>query len=366
MRTASRLVAMAVAALLLGACSPPPVEQAQARAVRVVEQTGAADGGPVRIYAGEVRARHETDVAFRIGGKLVARTVQVGDRVRRGDVLARLDPQDVRLAAGAAAAQLAAAEADLALARAELARAEELHARAFISASALDGRRSALQAAEAAVRAARAQADSAGNQASYADLLADHDAVVLNTYQEAGAVLAAGQPVLRLARPETREVLIHVPESRIAGLAPGAPATVRPWARPERSFEAVVRELAPAADAATRSFAVRVSVPQADDSLPLGATASVAFAMEETGGLQLPLSALTQVDGRPAIWLVDTDDRVRPLPVQIDEYREDVVIVRVALPAGARVVAGGVHKLVEGETVRVVSADAPVRLDARR
>lgn len=363
MRPAAASMAVVLAGLL-GACSPPPVEQAAPRTVLVVDP--AADEVAARVYAGEVRARYETDLAFRIGGKLIERMVQAGDRVSRGEVLARLDPADVRLAAGAAAAQLAAAEADLALARAEFLRAEGLQGRGFISASALDMRRSSLQAAEAAVRAARAQADSAGNQAAYADLVADADGVVLATYVDVGAVLATGQRVLRLARPEEREVLIHVPENRIADVNPGMPATVYPLAAQARSYTGVVREVSPAADPVMRSFAVRVAVPQADGGLPLGASASAVFSAPAGDGLRVPLSALTRVDGRAVIWIVDAEERVRPLAVEIDEYREDVARVRVELPPGARVVAGGVHKLVDGERVRALSPDAPVRLDARR
>ncbi|THF61756.1 efflux RND transporter periplasmic adaptor subunit [Pseudothauera rhizosphaerae] len=356
----------AALAVLLAACAPQQAEEAPPRAVRVVRPDAAGADALARVYTGEVRARLETDLAFRIGGKVISRQVDAGDGVRRGDLLARLDPADVRLAAGAAAAQVAAAEADLALARAELSRSEELHRRNFVSASALDARRTAVQAAEAALRAARAQAASAGNQAEYADLHADHDGVVLNTFVEPGAVVAAGQAVLRVARPEEREVLIHVPESRLAGLAVGLPAVVHPWAAAGRTFVAQVREITPVADAATRSFAVRVAVRQADDSLPLGATASVVLAGPEQAPALVPLGALTRVDGRPAVWVVDAESRVRPVPVEIGEYREGGALLRGGLPADARVVATGVHKLVEGESVRAVEDGEPVRLDARR
>lgn len=354
-----------IPAVLLIACSEPPLLEKPPRTVLVqtVEEKGAAS---VNVYTGDVRARHEAELAFRIDGKLVERKAEVGSVVKTGDVLARLDPQDVRLAAGAAAAQVAAAEADLALARAEFQRSEELRKRNFLSDAAIDARRTALQAAEARLRQARAEAASAGNQAQYAALTADAPGVVTAVLAEAGQVVRAGQAVLRVARLEEREILIHVPESRIRELSAGAAAVVRPWADAARTYPGEVREIAPAADAATRSYAVRVSVATADDALPLGATASVAFAGRLDAQAVLPLAAVTRVDGKPTVWVVDQASRVHPQPVETGAFREDGVVIRAGLPAGARVVVAGVHRLIKGETVRVVDAAAPVALDIAR
>lgn len=356
-----------VLAALLAACSGPAPVEKPPRAV-LVRTVGHGDAdSQARVYTGEVRARHEADIGFRIGGKLVERRVDVGARVAPGAVLARLDPQDVKLAEQAASAQVAAAEADVALARAEFQRVQSLHARNFVSASALDGRRTALQAAEARLRQARAQLATAGNQSGYAALSLADGGVVTAVLAEVGQVVAAGQPVLRVARPEEREVLIHVPESRIAELRPGSPAAVRAWANPTRTYVAAVREIAPAADAATRSYAVRVSVADADDALPLGATASAAFAgSRDAAQTVLPLTAVTRVDGRATVWVVDEGSRLAPLAVDAGEFREDGVVVRGGLPAGSRVVVTGVHRLVAGETVRAVDEAAPVALDARK
>lgn len=351
---------------LVAACSGPPPAEPPPRAVLVRTVADGAVAPSLQLYTGEVRARHETDLAFRIGGKLVERRVDVGARVARGELLARLDPQDVQLAANAAAARVAAAQADLSLARAELVRSESLQARNFISASALDSRRTAVQAAEARLRQARAEAASAGNQTGYAALVADHEGIVTATPAEAGEVVAAGQAVLRVARPDEREILIHVPESRIRELAEGTVATVRPWAEPGRTYPARVREIAPAADATTRSYAVRVAVGADDEALPLGATASVAFAVAADAQAILPLPAVTRIDGRATVWIVDEDSRTQPLEVETGAFREDGVVVRAGLPAGARVVVAGVHRLVAGETVRVVDEAAPVALDVKR
>lgn len=357
---------LAVLLVTLSACSAPPEAVKPPRAVLV--RTLAADAAAVetRVYTGEVRPRHELELGFRIGGKLIERLVDVGDRVQVGQVLARLDQQDVSLAAQAAGAQQAAANADLVLARAEYERVAQLHARNFVSASAVDVRRAALQAAEARLQQISAQAVVAGNQADYAALRAQQDGVVTAAPAEAGQVVAAGQAVLRLARGDAREVLIHVPESRVGELRPGLAATVRPWAQAQQAFAGSVREIAPSADAATRSYAVRVALDPADGVPPLGATASVAFARPAAMQVLLPLAAVSRAGERTVAWIVDAAQVVRRVEVEVGEFREDGVVIRGGLPTGARVVVAGVHRLVEGETVRAVDESAPVALDARK
>lgn len=351
--------------LLLSACSPPPAAAPITRAV-LVRTVGKDVGAPVmQVYTGEIRARFESDLAFRLGGKLIERKVDAGARVSRGQVLARLDPQDARLAASAATAQVAAAEADAALARAELARTETLLAKNFISASALDTRRTAMQAAAARLRQARAQAATAGNQTAYTELAADNDGIVTAVMAEAGQVVAAGQTVLRLARPGDREVLVHVPESRVQQLAPGAPAAVRLWLAPEQSRAGVVREVSPAADRATRTYAVRVSIADGDD-LPLGATASIALGSVAPQQSVLPLNAVTRHNGQASVWLVDDAGAVAPHTVEIVAFREDGAVLRGTLAPGTRVVVAGVHQLVAGETVRPIEEGSAPALDVKR
>jgi multidrug efflux system membrane fusion protein len=365
------LVTVLAGACLLASCSAPAPESPPPRAVLVRTLDATAAAPAVQIYAGEVRARIEADVGFRVGGKLVERKADVGAEVAAGALLALLDPADARLAASAAQAARAAAEADLALARTEYVRAQELAARKFVSASVLDARHTALQAAEARLRQARAQAETAANQAAYTRLEAPAAGVVTAVLAEPGQVVGVGQPVFRIARPDEREVLIHVPEGRAGQLQPGMTARVRTWAAPEREYAASVREVAPAADAATRTYALRVAVPQADAGLPLGATASVLFAAPDgaQGGVLLPLAAVTRVPGTSdggTVWVVGEDDRVRPVGVGILAWREDGALLRAELPAGARLVVAGVHALVEGETVRAVEEGAPVLLDVKR
>jgi RND family efflux transporter MFP subunit len=312
-------------------------------------------------YPGEVRARVESDLGFRIGGKLAARLVDAGARVRSGQALARLDPEDARLGAQAARAQLASAESELALAKAEHERAADLLARKFISASAYDARRTALAAATARVEQARSQAELSANQAGYTTLAADADGVVVSVSAEPGQVLAAGQPVLRLAHDGEKEVVVNVPESRVARLHPGLEVIVFLWADPANRFPGRVREIAGGADAVTRTFAVRVSLPRAPASARLGMSATVALApAHEEGLVVLPLTALVR-DGEAAfVWVVDPKtSRVQRRDVRLGEFREDGATIASGLAAGDVVVSAGVHKLRAGEPVRLAAPPRP-------
>lgn len=354
-----------IAAALLVACSRPLPPPPAPRPV-VTMTIGAAAVAGLAVYAGEIRARHEADLSFRIGGKLVERRVDLGDRVRRGQMLARLDAGDAELAAAAATAQRAAAEADLALARAEYERARSLAEKKFVSGTVVDTRHAQWQAAAARLDQLRAQASVAGNQVGYTTLHADRDGVITAVPGEAGQVVSAGQAVVRIADPAEREVLIHVPESRIGGVRPGRPALVRPWATPETTLAGRVREVAASADTATRTFAVRVAVPEAGAALALGTTAAVGFPDETRDALSVPLAAVLERDGRTQVWTVGSDDKVVAKAVEIGPFSDDAVRVRSGLAAGDRVVIVGAHALTAGMTVRAIAASAPPALDARR
>jgi RND family efflux transporter MFP subunit len=350
---------------LLAACSPPATEVPVTPAV-LVRSIGADTGAKsVQAYTGEIRARFESDLAFRVGGKMIERKVDVGARVTSGQVLAKLDPQDARLAAAAARSQIAAAEADATLARVELKRTEALLAKGFVSASTLDTRRAALDAAEASLRQVRAQASTADNQAAYTELQADSPGVVTQVFAEAGQVVSVGQPVVRIARPGERELLIFVPESRIRSIEPGEVAKVRLWIDQERTIGGTVREVSPVADSATRTYGVRISLPDGD-ALPLGATATAAFSRTQASSFVLPLGAVTRNGGQASIWLVDGENRLTPMTVAVLAFREDGVVVRDELPEGSRVVVTGVHKLVAGTRVRPVEEGSTPALDVKR
>ncbi|WP_374603414.1 efflux RND transporter periplasmic adaptor subunit [Niveibacterium sp.] len=354
-----------VLGLTLAACSHEAPPQPAPRAA-VVRTVGLGDTAQLAVYAGEVRARHEIDLAFRVGGKVLERNVTLGSRVKKGDLLARIDPQDVELNAEAAKAQVVAASADLALAKAEFDRSKALSDQHFISGSVLDQKRAALLAAQARLQQARAQADVASNQSGYSRLVADRDGAITATPVEAGQVVAAGQTVLRIAASNEREVLIYVPEQRIAGIKTGTPVGVRPWAAQDQVFEGAVREVAAAADTTTRTYAVRISVPRADDKLALGATAAVAFPTQQKSSIVLPHGALIQKSGAPSVWVVSADGTLQPRSVKVGAWREDGALIESGLANGDRVVVVGAHRLAAGDKVKPVPDNTPVALDSQR
>ena len=290
-------------------------------------------------YSGEVRARIETPLAFRVGGKLTERLVDVGARVKPGQVLARLDPADQQLAA-------AQAEANRKLAEAELRRTQELRQKNFISQAALDAK-------ETAATAATAQASLARNQAAYTTLVADAAGVVAAVLAEPGQVLGAGQAVVRLARDGQREIAIAVPESHIAGLKVGAGGTAELW--DGRQFSGQVREIAPAADPATRTFALRFALTDAPSDLPLGLSAKLRFARAEDARLTVPLAALLQQGEHMAVWVIGADGTVSRRTIEVERYADAGAVVKSGLVAGETIVAAGAFKLADGEKVRTVT-----------
>jgi RND family efflux transporter MFP subunit len=329
--------------LVLAACgekSPPPSATPAGPKLVKAQKVGAGDTAGTHRYSGEVRARYESTLGFRIGGKLVQRLVDAGARVKAGQALARLDPADAQLTA-------AQAEANRALAAADLKRTQDLRARNFISQAALDAR-------ETAARAAEAQAQLAKNQSSYTTLAADADGVIAAVLAEPGQVVGAGQGVFRLARDGEREVAINIPESRVAGLKVGAGGTVELWAGDRgKAYKGVLRELAPAADPATRTFAARVSIADADAAVALGMTATVSFAGAGDERIVVPLAAILQQGNAAAVWVIGKDNAVTQRPIEVERYGDAGAVIRSGLNAGEVIVAAGAFKLTAGEKVRL-------------
>jgi RND family efflux transporter MFP subunit len=352
----SRLVAAALLVALVAACAkqapPPPAPRSV-----IAQVVGATPAQSANVYSGEVRARYENDLAFRVGGKVVARYVDVGAPVKKGQPLARLDPQDAQLNVESARSALAAAEADHELAKAEVERYRDLFDKKFVSKAVLDARETTFNTTRARLEQARAQALVAANQSSYTTLAAEADGVITAASLEPGQVVSPGQAVLRFARPDEKEVVISVPESRLGELRDAKRILVAVLAAPDKPAAGRIREIAPNADAATRTFAVKVSIVDPDPAIRLGMTANVALGEGRVDDLiLLPLGALTQTDGRPAVWVVDPQtSKVNLRPIEVGAYREDGVTVTTGLKHGEVVVTAGVHKLLAGETVRVVS-----------
>lgn len=346
-----RTIVIFSALLGVAACGPatPPPEPPRPVLTQVL---GAAAADTTAVYAGEVRSRFETPLGFRVSGKIAQRLVNTGAQVKAGEVLARLDPADLELNAASARAQLDLAEADVR-------RYRELKARNFISASALDAK-------ETAYRSARAQADLARNQAAYAALKADKDGVVQLIAAEVGQVVAAGQTVMQVARTDTLEVAVAIPESRLAGIRLKGEAEITLWADETARFRGVVRELSRTADSATRTYAARVTIVDPDARVLLGMTANVRFrgtgGDDNSGGrLSVPLGAVFQKDGKPALWIVGADETVALRPVDIASYGETTAVLAAGAAAGERVVIAGVHKLSPGEKVKPVDSSAPAQ-----
>ena len=341
------------ASVALAGCAPKEAPQETVRPVQLAKVSvgGVAD---LSVFAGEVKPRHEADLGFRIPGKIVERRVDVGAQVRRGQVLARLDPADVALQARGAEAAAAAARTEDAYAKTELARYEDLHRQKFVSASALDQKRTAATAAAARLQQAEANLEVNRNQAGYAALVAPDEGVVTSVSAEVGQVVSAGQAVMKLARTAEREIAIAVPESRIDEIRRAQRLDVVAAANPDKRYDGRVREISPSVDSVTRTFAVRVSVLDADAALGWGMTANVAaVAPGESRAALVPLSSIYhQPDGRPAVWIYDpASHEVNLRGVELGPYREDGVLVA-GLANGEWVVAAGVNKLQPGQTVR--------------
>ena len=340
---------------VLAACSKPEPAPAPVRAVRTLTVAPQSAGG-VQEYAGEVRARTESRLGFRVGGKIVRRDADLGDNVKAGQLLAQLDPQDLRLGQEAAKAALSAAQVNHDQAAADFKRFKELRDQGFISSAELERRETALKAALAQLEQARAQSSVQGNQAAYASLLADAKGVITAVEAEPGMVVAAGTPVLRLAHAGPRDVVFAVPEDKLAlirqlAAVPGR-FSVKLWGEDSTALPASIREISAAADPVTRTFLVKADVGKAP--VKLGQTATVRVELPQTAGVtKLPLTALKEEQGRSIVWLVDRQSMtVRAQAVQVAGADGNDAVITGGLQAGQVVVTAGVHVLNPGQTVK--------------
>ncbi|WP_300652504.1 efflux RND transporter periplasmic adaptor subunit [Pseudomonas sp.] len=338
---------------LLAACGKgEPVEQS-IRPAMVVQPQPATE--MMDAYAGEVRARLEPELAFRIGGKVAKRLVEVGNHVRKDQPLAELDPQDVRLQLEAMRAQVAAAEANLQLVKAERDRYKTLLGRNLVSRSQYDNAENLYRSGMARLKQVKAEFEVASNQADYAVLRASQDGVIARRMVEVGQVVAAGQSVFTLAVDGEREVSISLPEQAYERFKVGQPVAVELWSQPDQRFPGRIREISPSADVQSRTFAARVAFSAGEVPAELGQSARVFIAHNGEVPLSVPLSALSAEKGQPYVWVVDPEDsRLKRTPVRIGAYAENSVPVLDGLQAQDWVVAAGVQVLREGQQVRPV------------
>lgn len=344
---------------LLGACrsgeTPPPPTPV------VLVQPAAPAAPESSTYTGEIRARHEVELSFRVGGKIAARLVDTGAAIQPGQPLARLDPTDLQLAANSARAQLAAAESDLNTTRAERERYAGLLARKFVSQAAFDAKENAFNSARARLEQAQAQSEISGNQTRYGTLSSETPAIITAVLADPGQVVAAGQPVLRVARPEEKEVAIAVPEGRLEEFRRASQFSVSLWSAPEVRLRGELRELAPAADTATRTYAARIRLLDQPPEVRLGMTARIQIGGKAPEGkLLVPLSAVLDTGKGPFVRIVQ-EGKVASRPVSISQFREDGAEIADGLHGGDSVIIAGALRLVDGQAVQPRPATPPVR-----
>ncbi|HXF17525.1 MAG TPA: efflux RND transporter periplasmic adaptor subunit [Burkholderiales bacterium] len=319
-------------------------------AIRVSSGSGTNDVA----YSGEIRPRYESNLSFRVPGKIVARNVEVGSIVAKGNPLARLDPEDQNLNTRSAESQQAAARSEYEQSKAELERYTDLYQKQFISKAEFDRHQNAFNVAKARLEQSQAQLAVSKNQTGYTELSADHAGVVTAILVEVGQVVAAGQTVMKIARTDDREVSINVPENRLAELSTARQIDISLWSDPSRIYKGKLREVSPSADPVTRTYAAKISVLNADGAMKLGMTANVYLrGLQRTSSMLLPATALFQENGHAAVWVVDKSGKVSLVRVEISEYVDDRVGVISGLSPGDLIVRAGVHKLYPGEKVRV-------------
>ncbi len=357
------------------ACSPQAATTS-AEIIRPVKTMTVGSGVATAssTYSAEIRPRIESQLAFRVGGKVVERLVEIGATVRQGQVLMRLDPADLQLSSNAALAQVAAAKANDDVAQAALKRSQELARQNFISNGALDQAIGQANVTRAALAAAEANSALGINATQYGVLKADADGVVTALSAEVGQIVAAGTPVLKVSAGSQKDVVFSVPEGAVGMLKRGVPVSVQLWSKSGVTIAATVRDVAAIADPLTRTFTVKAALSDANNAAPLGSTATVAMsasaASKVNAGAQtlvIPLASVVEAQGKTAVWVVETSANVSVVKKRAvtlastlpDSGADAQVVVASGLAQGAVVVTAGVHTLAEGQKVRVQNADKP-------
>lgn len=312
-------------------------------------------------YSGDVRTRYESPLAFQVGGKIISRNVEVGSRVRAGDVLMQLDPRDAQQALANYAAQIASAQSQLKLAEDTLNRTEQLFKQGAVSKAELDNIQNTYNTAAALLKQLNALYTASQNQLEYTSLRADRDGIVTSVTAEVGQVLVAmatAQTVVTLAQDDELEVEINVPENRITDLNTVQQIKASFWALPNILIDGKIREVSPVADPLARTFKVRITLLNPPPEIKLGMTSSIIVVANSATAdrtVVMPLSAVYQTGDTPSMWIVN-NDTVSLRKIKIDSFESDRVIVSEGLNTGDIVVTAGVHKLHEGQKVRIENA----------
>jgi RND family efflux transporter MFP subunit len=311
---------------------------------------------PARSFVGTIRPRIETDMGFRVAGKVAKRLVEVGDTVEIGQPLGLLDEVDLKLQAEQSQAEFTAATGVLAQAGAAENRAKELKVKGWATDAQLDQAKATADEARARLNRADRSVELTKNSLSYATLIADTRGVVTATLIDAGQVVSSGQAAVRVARFGEKEAVVSIPETLIGGAKDGK-ASVTLWSEPGKTYQAKLREIAPNADTMTRTYLAKFTLPDADDKVSLGMTATLTLADATSERVaRLPLSALFSQGESPSLYTVDDAGNIALKPVKVKAYESNDVLVTGGVDDGARVVTLGVQKLDPAEKVKVVSA----------
>ncbi|MCU6433502.1 efflux RND transporter periplasmic adaptor subunit [Undibacterium sp. Jales W-56] len=308
-------------------------------------------------FSGEVRPRIESRLGFRVGGKIVARKVDVGSVVKRGQVLMQLDPQDLALAQSQAKAGLTAAESNRDLAKAELKRYEDLREKNFVAAAVLDSKVTTYKAAQASYEQALASYRNQTNQSGYTTLISDVDGVVTGIDAEVGQVVATGTSVVRVAQTGETDVVVGIPEDKVNSIRQISDIRVRLWANQGEVLTAKLRELSPIADPVTRTFTAKLALPATAKDVKLGMTAYVTFAAKNPNAMiRLPMTALFNDKNTTSVWIVD-GGAVKLSPVIVAGSAGQDILVAKGVTPGQNVVTAGVNLLKVGQKVTILGVD---------
>jgi RND family efflux transporter MFP subunit len=349
-------VSLAFLAIALTGCNEKVAEKAVPSHPVLVATVHYEAESPERSFVGTIKPRIETDMGFRVPGKVAKRLVEVGQTVDLGQPLATLDEVDLKLQAEQADAEFHAATGVLAQAAAAEQRAKDLRVKGWATDAQLDQAKATADEARARLNRAERSVDLTKNSLSYATLVADTRGVVTATLIDAGQVVASGQTAIRVARFAEKEAVVAIPET-LVGRAKDGVATVSLWSEPNRKYAAKLREIAPNADPATRTYLAKFSLPDAGETVSLGMTATLTLADAATTRVaRLPLSALFSEGGDPSLYIVDDNGEVGLKPVSVKSYETNCVVVTGGVDEGSKVVVLGVQKLDPAQKVRVVSS----------
>lgn len=341
-------------ALLVQGCQKAEEKPLPPRPALVVVVESATNVGVHMILVGEVKSRYESNQSFRVPGKIIERKAEVGELVKKGQVLARIDPTDSNLSTQAARADVASAEANYALAKVEVERQRKLLEKKFISQSALDLQEAQLKTTAARLKQEKAQAAISRNQSRYTALIADRNGVVTQIQAEPGQVIEPGEMIAQIVDQKQIEVLVAVPESKMESVKINDMVAIKLWANQDKLYQGKVREISPAASEATRAFDMRVSILNADEHVRLGMTAGVRFMNALAEKIIVPSSAVTQYEGKKIVWVIDENGIANSREVVTGQFTEYGVPITSGLVMNEMIAVTGVHTLVKGQKVKPV------------